>query len=45
MLKATPIPAEERFCKFCEDKVGDEMHFIAECPLYVDARDTLLLNT
>ena len=41
--KPTPTP-EERFCKFCEDKVENEIHFIAECPIYADARDTLLPN-
>ena len=29
-----PTPAEERYCRHCLDKVEDEYHFIAVCPLY-----------
>jgi hypothetical protein len=28
------IPASERFCKFCENVMEDEKHFILNCPQY-----------
>jgi hypothetical protein len=34
------IPANERFCKACKDKVEDEHHFLIECPIYNSVRDT-----
>ena len=33
------IPANERFCKACKEKVEDEHHFLIECPIYNSARD------
>ena len=33
------IPANERFCKACKDKVEDEHHFLIECPIYNSVRD------
>jgi hypothetical protein len=33
------IPANERFCKACKDKVEDEYHFLIEYPIYNSARD------
>ena len=33
-----PTPAEERYCRHCLDKVEDEYHFIAVCPLYRELR-------
>jgi hypothetical protein len=33
------IPANEKFCKACKDKVEDEHHFLIECPIYNSVRD------
>ena len=33
------IPANERFCFSCKNKVEDECHFLIECPLYDILRD------
>jgi hypothetical protein len=33
------IPANERLCKACKDKVEDEHHFLIECPIYNSVRD------
>jgi hypothetical protein len=35
------IPANERVCRHCKDKVEDELHFITECPLYSQPRADL----
>lgn len=43
-----PVPATERFCKYCKDKVENEIHFILDCPLYKSVRDkfdSLFLNS
>lgn len=42
-----PVPATERYCKYCKDKVENEKHFILYCPLYESIRDkfdSLFLN-
>jgi len=42
-----PVPATERYCKYCKDKVENEKHFILYCPLYKSIRDkfdSLFLN-
>jgi hypothetical protein len=33
------IPANDRFCKACKDKVEDEHHFLIDCPIYNSVRD------
>ena len=33
------IPANERFCKACKDKVEDEHLFLIEGPIYNSVRD------
>jgi hypothetical protein len=33
------IPANERFCKACKEKVEDGHHFLIECPIYNSVRD------
>ena len=36
------LPVEQRLCELCEmHKVENEMHFLCECPLYHDFRETL----
>ena len=40
----TNIPAENRYCFNCHDKIEDEMHFVFDCPLYGTFRETLLKN-
>jgi hypothetical protein len=38
----TKTPLEERTCKMCSsDMVEDEVHFLCNCNLYVELRDTL----
>ena len=36
------IPREDRLCKFCinlgTSVIGDELHFLLQCPLYEDER-------
>ena len=43
-----PIPAEERFCTYCSKKgnnhIGDEKHFLLECPLYIKEREDMVSN-
>ena len=35
-------PVEQRLCELCEmHKVENEIHFLCECPLYHDLRETL----
>ena len=33
------IPANERYCKSCKDKVEDEHHFLIDCPIYNQVRE------
>ena len=33
-----PVPASERFCNCCKNKVEDEIHFVLYCPLYQEIR-------
>ena len=35
------VPADQRFCPFCIDKVESEYHFVIECPKYQQLRDVL----
>ena len=30
----------ERFCPFCGDQVEDEIHFLFQCPFYIDIRQS-----
>ena len=34
------IVAEQRFCSFCKYMVENEIHFLLECPIYKDLRET-----
>ena len=34
------IIAEQRFFPFCKDKVENEIHFLLECPIYKELRET-----
>ncbi len=43
-VKPRPIPADQRFCRYCKDQVEDEIHFIFTCPLYHDLRIQLFDN-
>ncbi len=36
-----PVPASQRFCKSCKDKVEDELHFLTECSRLSDSRTDL----
>jgi hypothetical protein len=38
------IPASERFCNSCKNKVKYECHFLIECPLYDTLRDNFFLQ-
>ena len=40
--KPKPIPAENRYCRYCRDVTETEFHFITECPLYSQPRADLL---
>jgi hypothetical protein len=35
------VPAEKRFCTFCKDEAGDEIHFIASCKQHCTDRQKL----
>ena len=39
-----PIPLMERFCPFCCDKVETEIHFLCDCHIYGDLRDSLFYS-
>ena len=34
------LSSDERLCPFCKYKVEDEIHFLLECPIYKDLRET-----
>ena len=34
----TKIPAKCRYCKFCQNEVEDECHFLTKCSLYMTKR-------
>jgi hypothetical protein len=36
-----PVPANERFCRYCKDQVEDEIHVVTKCPLYKELRAEL----
>jgi len=36
------IPANERFCKFCPNKIENEQHFLLDCIKYKTIRDSLV---
>ena len=38
------IEINERFCRFCSNKVESEVHFLLHCHKYVDVRDTNIHN-
>ena len=38
------IPVENRLCEICKTSVEDEKHFLCECPLYRELRQTLLFD-
>ena len=43
--RCTPkIPADERFCKFCQNMVEDEFHHLILCSHYTNARKALLVD-
>ena len=35
------IPLKERICQLCNNAVEDEIHFLCECPRYMDYRESL----
>ena len=35
------LERNDRKCFFCKDKIENEIHFLSECPLYEDERNTL----
>ena len=37
-----PIERDKRFCSSCKDKIEDETHFILECDMFKEARETFL---
>lgn len=39
--KPNPVPVNERKCKYCH-KLEDEFHFVLECPLYTELRNTYI---
>lgn len=40
--KPKPVPLEERTCKMCQTgHIEDEKHFVMNCDLYIDQRDSL----
>ena len=48
--KRPPVPRDERFCKFCDSgnnikPIGDEKHFLLECPQFNLKRNKLYQNS
>lgn len=35
-------PINQRFCNICQDKIGDEFHYLFECPQFNDERNRFL---
>ena len=35
------IDRNNRYCKFCKNKIEDEQHFLINCPLYITERKNL----
>ena len=35
------IPLKERICQLCNNVVEDEIHFLCECPRYMDYKESL----
>ena len=35
------VPADQRFCHFCENCIEDEVHTIVRCPMYTKVRNEL----
>ena len=40
-----PIERDKRFCSSCKDKIENETHFILECDMFKEARETFLSGT
>ena len=38
------IPAEQRFCQFCPNSIGDEKHFVLHCPTHSKRRAKLITH-
>ena len=35
------VPADQRFCHFCDNCIEDEVHTIVGCPMYTKLRNVL----
>ena len=35
------VPADQRFCHFCDNCIEDEVHTIVRCPMYTKVRNDL----
>ena len=35
------VPADKRFCHFCDNCIDDEVHTIVRCPMYAKVRNEL----
>ena len=35
------VPADQRFCHFCDNCIEDEVHTIVRCPMYTKVRNEM----